>query len=219
MKSILLSFILFCEFTGSTLAVQSIDQPFSKLKLTDGRVLENARLKAFNSDSVFVRDDDGFVQVPYKLFPPELQPQLAKARAAAAAPAGPAPDHGSMAPSRPVAARPAARVGRPFSYEPLGAANGGFLELVCFYDRVHELFGPETWVRVLQWGATGDDGALAGRSIVVFELKEQLRRRNPGRTLPRSWRLSPRNTRALWRGLHITDMTKPHSSPSRIFPR
>src|SRR5580658_750060 len=138
MKNIILSFILFGPFAGSALAVQSINEPFAELKLADGRVLENAQLKAFNSDSVFVRDDDGFVQVPYNLFPKELQPQLAEAqaqaRAAAAAPPSTAPDHGSVAPSRPVAARPAADVGRPFSYETLGVANGCFVESVCFYD-------------------------------------------------------------------------------------
>lgn len=75
--------ILFCAFTGFALAVQSIDQPFAELKLTDGRVLKNAKLKSFNSTSVFVKDDDGIAQVHYELFPEELQPQLVKARAAA----------------------------------------------------------------------------------------------------------------------------------------
>jgi hypothetical protein len=174
MKGSFSSFILFCAFTGSAFAVQSIGEPFAELKLTDGRVLENATLKAFNSDSVFVRDDDGFVQVPYTLFPKELQPQLAKARAEATAPSGTAPDNGSASPASPATARPAPAMKQPFAYETLGVANGCLIESVCFYDHVQELFGPETWVRVLQWGAKEDDETVAGHAVVVFELQGQL---------------------------------------------
>jgi hypothetical protein len=174
MKNNLLSFVLFCAFTGSALAVQSIDQPFSKLKLMDGRVLENARLKAFNSDSVFVRDDDGFVQVPYKLFPQELQPQLAKARAAAIAPPITPPDRESAPPVGPTTARLSPRMGAPFPYETLGVANGCLVESICFYDHFQENFGTEPWVRVLQWGAKENDEVVAGHAVVAFELNGQL---------------------------------------------
>jgi hypothetical protein len=174
MKSLRLSLILFCAFIGSAFAVQSIDQPFSELKLTDGRVLENARLKAFNSDSVFVRDDDGFVQVPYNLFPGELQPQLAKARAAAIAPSGVSPDRGDTPPPGPMISRPSVVTSQPFPYETLGLANGCFIESVCFYDRFQETYGTDPWVRVLQWGAKEEDQSVSGHAVAVFELQGQL---------------------------------------------
>ncbi|HXB01727.1 MAG TPA: hypothetical protein VNV15_02780 [Opitutaceae bacterium] len=174
MKSILLGFAALWMFAGAALAVQSINQPFPKLKLTDGRVLENARLKAFNSDSVFVRDDDGIVQVPYKLFPAELQPQLAKARAAENAPPVPIPAYGGGSHADPVIASPAARVKRPFPHETLGVGNGCFVESVCFYDHYQEIFGADPWVRVLQWGAKENDVTVSGHAVAVFELREQL---------------------------------------------
>ncbi|HXC02373.1 MAG TPA: hypothetical protein VNU49_06950 [Opitutaceae bacterium] len=174
MKIILLSLVLFCAVTGFAFAVQSINQPFPELKLTDGRVLENARLRAFNSVSVFVRDDDGIVQVPYKLFPAELQPQLAQARAAANALAGPLPGQGVAAPCSPVIASPFARVKPPFPQETLGVGNGCFVESVCFYDHFQEIFGAEPWVRVLQWGAKENDQTVAGHAVTVFELRGKL---------------------------------------------
>jgi hypothetical protein len=174
MKSILLSFALFCVFAGPALAVQSIRQPFSQLKLTDGRVLENARLKVFNEDSVFVRDDDGFVQVPYKLFPAELQPQLAKARAAAMAESSPIPDQGVVPPSEPATPRQVTALKPPFAHETLGAGNDCVVESVYFYDHFKEVFGADPWVRVLQWGAKENDEVVSGHAVVVFELQGQL---------------------------------------------
>jgi hypothetical protein len=174
MKSILLRFALFCVFAGSALAVQSIRQPFPELKLTDGRVLENARLKAFNEDSVFVRDDDGFVQVPYKLFPAELQPQLAKARAAAMAESSPIPDQGGVPPSEPATSRPVTALKPPFAHETLGAGNDCVVESVYFYDHFKEVCGADSWVRVLQWGAKENDEVVTGHAVAVFEWQGQL---------------------------------------------
>jgi hypothetical protein len=174
MKSLLLSFAVFCAFIGTARAVQSIHQLFPELKLTDGRVLGNARLKAFNEDSVFVRDDGGFVQVPYKLFPAALQPQLAKARAAAIARSSPIPDRGTVSPSIPMIPRRVAAVTPPFSHETLGAGNDCLVESVYFYDHVKELFGPNTWVRILQWGAKENDVVVGGHAVAVFELQGQL---------------------------------------------
>jgi hypothetical protein len=165
MKSILLRVVLFCVFTGPALAVQSINQPFSELKLNDGRVLKNARLKAFNSNTVFVRDDDGFVQVPYKLFPGELQPQLAKARAAEDAPSGATP--APRITDSPAPASPIERGSPPFPYQPLGVSYGDFVETVCFYDRCREVLGPESWVRILRW----DSNRMA---VTVFEQRQHL---------------------------------------------
>jgi hypothetical protein len=168
MKSMLLSFAVFCAFIGTALAVQSIHQPFSKLKLTDGRVLENARLKVFNADSVFVRDDDGIVQVPYKLFPEELQPQLAKARAAALAQSSAIPDRGTVSsPSSPAMVKRPPAMKPPFSYEPLGVNSGNLVESICFYDRCREIFGAESWARVLRWASNG-------LAVNVFEAQGSL---------------------------------------------
>src|ERR1039458_8711122 len=83
MRCILCYVILF--FNASAWAVQSIDQPFAEINLTDGRVLTNAKLKSFNSTSVFVKSDEGIAQVRYELFPKELQSQLTSARINAAA--------------------------------------------------------------------------------------------------------------------------------------
>jgi len=174
MKIILLSLVLFCEASGFAFAVQSINQPFPELKLTDARVLENARLKAFNSDSVFVRDDDGIVQVPYKLFPEELQPQLAKARAAAMALSGTIANRGVVSPSVPAMVRRPQAVKPPFAHETLGAGNDCVVESVFFYDHFKEVFGADPWVRVLQWGAKENDAVVSGHAVAVFELQGQL---------------------------------------------
>jgi hypothetical protein len=69
---------------------------------------------------------------------------------------------------------PAAGARPPFAYEPLGVGNGCFVESVCFYDHYQELFGPDPWVRVLQWGAKENDETVAGHAVAVFELNGQL---------------------------------------------
>ena len=77
--------LIFFALAASALGAPSINQPFAELKLADGRVLRNARLMSFNSSSVFVRCDSGILQVSYRSFPAELQPQLNQARANAMA--------------------------------------------------------------------------------------------------------------------------------------
>ena len=69
---------------------------------------------------------------------------------------------------------PAAAVKPPFPHEPLGVGNGCFVESVCFYDDFQEIFGPEPWVRVLQWGAQENEQVVAGHAVTVFELKGRL---------------------------------------------
>lgn len=69
---------------------------------------------------------------------------------------------------------PAAGVKPPFVYEPLGVANGCFVESVCFYDRYEELFGPDQWARVLQWGAKDGEMFTTGHAVTVFELEGRL---------------------------------------------
>ncbi|HTQ29676.1 MAG TPA: outer membrane protein assembly factor BamE [Opitutaceae bacterium] len=103
----LLSLLIFVVLVLPVPAAPPFDQPFAELKLTDGRVLKNARLKSFNSSSVFVRCDDGFLQVPYSAFPAEMQSQLARARAAAAADNPPPPPASQMPPPAAPMYRPA----------------------------------------------------------------------------------------------------------------
>ncbi|MDE3083951.1 MAG: hypothetical protein KGJ37_01875, partial [Verrucomicrobiota bacterium] len=62
----------------------------------------------------------------------------------------------------------------PFKHATLGVANGCFIESVCFYDHVQELFGPEVWVRVLQWGAKEGEEIVAGHAVAIFEYKGRL---------------------------------------------
>lgn len=62
----------------------------------------------------------------------------------------------------------------PFPYEPLGVSNGCFVESVCFYDHVHDFFGTDSWVRVLQWGAKDGEVLTTGHAVAVFELKGRL---------------------------------------------
>lgn len=69
---------------------------------------------------------------------------------------------------------PAAGVKPPFVHEPLGVANGCFVESVCLYDQFQEIHGQEPWVRVLQWGAKEDEQVVAGHAVAVFELEGQL---------------------------------------------
>ncbi len=96
-----------------------------------GKRYKNPHAQAFNSNTVFVRDDDGIEQIAYGLFPQELQPQLAKARAAASTPSGPAPvlialSDSSRAASTTVrpTTSPLMRVKPPFPHETLGVSNG-----------------------------------------------------------------------------------------------
>src|SRR5579885_3557090 len=106
----LLLLLCLCLFAASVPAAPSIDQAFAELKLSDGRVLQNARLKSFNSDSVFVKCDDGILQLPYRVFPADLQPQLARARARAlAADSASAPPPNPPAPAAVPGFRPAPR--------------------------------------------------------------------------------------------------------------
>jgi hypothetical protein len=69
---------------------------------------------------------------------------------------------------------PAAGVKPPFAHEPLGVANGCFVESVCLYDHFQEIHGPDAWVRVLQWGAKEDEQVVAGHAVAVFELEGRL---------------------------------------------
>ncbi|HZP61568.1 MAG TPA: hypothetical protein VFB27_14685, partial [Opitutaceae bacterium] len=111
---LLLPLLFLCVFAAAVSAAPSIDQPFAELKLSDGRVLRNARLRSFNSDSIFVKCDDGILQLPYRAFPADLQPQLAQARAKAlAADSASAPPPNPPAPPvapgfRPAPPRPSA---------------------------------------------------------------------------------------------------------------
>jgi hypothetical protein len=57
----------------------------------------------------------------------------------------------------------------PFRYEPMGVANGCFVESVACFDAYHEKFGEGGWVRVLQWGAKEDEVMVAGHAVAVFE--------------------------------------------------
>ena len=69
---------------------------------------------------------------------------------------------------------PAAAVKPPFIYEPLGVANGCFVESVCFYDHYQELFGSDQWIRVLRWGAKEGETLTDGHAVAVFELEGRL---------------------------------------------
>ncbi|OHE87882.1 MAG: hypothetical protein A3G75_08850 [Verrucomicrobia bacterium RIFCSPLOWO2_12_FULL_64_8] len=62
----------------------------------------------------------------------------------------------------------------PFKHERLNVANGCFVESVYFYDRFHERFGADAWVRLLQWGAKEEDEVVAGHAVAVLELKGKL---------------------------------------------
>ncbi len=68
----------------------------------------------------------------------------------------------------------AAGVKPPFPHETIGVGNGCFVESVCFYDHFQDLFGPDPWVRVLQWGAKENDEVVTGHAVAVFELKGRL---------------------------------------------
>jgi hypothetical protein len=63
----------------------------------------------------------------------------------------------------------AAEERHPFGYEPMGVANGCFVESVACFDAFHEAFGEEGWARVLQWGAREDEVMVAGHAVGVFE--------------------------------------------------
>lgn len=62
----------------------------------------------------------------------------------------------------------------PFPHARIGVANGCFVESVAFGDTLQELFGGETWYRVLQWGAKEDDEVVAGHAVTVFDYKGKL---------------------------------------------
>ena len=57
----------------------------------------------------------------------------------------------------------------PFSYSPMGIANGCFVESVACLDALHEACGVDAWGRVLLWGAREEDVMVAGHAVAVLE--------------------------------------------------
>lgn len=72
-----------CLLPNRSYAETDLSKAIPSLILKDGRVLENALLKAYNSKTVFVSCNQGVLQLRYEEFPDSLQPQLKAGREAA----------------------------------------------------------------------------------------------------------------------------------------
>ena len=57
----------------------------------------------------------------------------------------------------------------PLPYQRLGVANGCFVESVALLDSFAETAGPDTWSRLLRWGASKDDEEVTGHAVAVVE--------------------------------------------------
>jgi hypothetical protein len=62
----------------------------------------------------------------------------------------------------------------PLAHAPLGVANGCFVETVIFLDEWREIFGGDSWARMLQWGAREDEEVVAGHAVAVAEARGRL---------------------------------------------
>jgi len=62
----------------------------------------------------------------------------------------------------------------PVAYQPMGVANGCFVESVACFDAYHETEGADAWVRVLQWGAREDEVMVAGHAVTILESSNRL---------------------------------------------
>jgi hypothetical protein len=71
-----------------------------------------------------------------------------------------------------VLAAPAEKI--PLRHDMLGVANGCFVETVAFLDRWTEANGPESWARLLQWGARDDEEVVMGHAVAVCEARGAL---------------------------------------------
>jgi hypothetical protein len=72
------------------------------------------------------------------------------------------------------AARAAASAPPPFRPDRLDVAHDCLVESIWFYDQYRDRFGPDAWVRVLQWGAKENDEVVAGHAVAVVIYQDRL---------------------------------------------
>ena len=62
----------------------------------------------------------------------------------------------------------------PLSHALVGLPEGCVVESVLLADAFKEAYGPDTWVRVLKWGAEKDEETVVGHAVAVCEVKGAL---------------------------------------------
>jgi hypothetical protein len=62
----------------------------------------------------------------------------------------------------------------PVVHAAMGVPNGCFVETVALLDDYAAAAGPGAWARLLQWGATEEDEAVAGHAVAVVESRGKL---------------------------------------------